>query len=76
MRRLILSLSAVSILGMAVGCTHTAGSCDCTDLPAWAKPKAKPEAIKEMPKEAQGPKESTPPKEKAEADPEEPPAGQ
>jgi len=85
MRRLILSISAVSMIGLATGCViHTAGSCDCTDLPVWAKARvapvaAKAEAIKEMPKEAPAAKdkdEAPAPKEKAEADPAEPPAGQ
>ena len=59
MRRLIFSLSALSLLAMAVGCTHTAGQCDCdgTGKPqANAMPAAKPEPIKELPKEA--PKET------------------
>ena len=83
MHRLILSISAVSMIGLATGCTHTAGACDCTDLPVWARARAvngiaKAEAIKEMPKEAAAAKdkEDAPaPKEKAEADPAEPPAG-
>ncbi len=59
MRRLIFSLSALSLVAMAVGCTHTAGQCDCdgTAKPhANAMPAATPEPIKELPKEA--PKET------------------
>ena len=63
MRRLIFSLSALSLLAMAVGCTHTAGQCDCDKngncfgcLPRVAAPAAKAEPIKEMPKDA--PKET------------------
>jgi hypothetical protein len=85
MRRLFLSITAVSIISTAAGCViHTAGACDCTDLPVWARARvapaaAKAEAIKEMPKEAPAAKdkeEAPAPKEKAEADPAEPPAGQ
>jgi hypothetical protein len=49
MRRLILSLSALGLLGMVVGCHHTAGACDCEGAPkaaAAAMPGAKPEPIK------------------------------
>ena len=70
MRRLILSISAVSMIGLATGCViHTAGSCDCTDLPVWAKARVAPVAAKDK-------DEAPAPKEKAEADPAEPPAGQ
>jgi hypothetical protein len=63
MRRLIFSFSALSLLAMAVGCTHTAGQCDCDHngtcvgcLPHAAAPAAKPEQLKELPKDA--PKET------------------
>jgi hypothetical protein len=61
MRRLIFSLFALSLVAMAVGCTHTAGQCDCdgngNGKPhASVMPAAKPEQIKELPKDA--PKET------------------
>jgi hypothetical protein len=63
MRRLIFSFSALSLLAMAVGCTHTAGQCDCDKngncfgcLPHAVMPAAKAEPIKELPKDA--PKET------------------
>jgi hypothetical protein len=71
MRRLILSFSALSLLGMAAGCVHTAGTCDCDGVHKAAvavMPVAKPEPIKELPKEA------PPPKEKESAESNEPPA--
>jgi hypothetical protein len=68
MRRLILSVSAMSLLAMTVGCVHTAGVCDCDGTaPHKLVAGAKPEPIKEMPKDT--PKE----KEKAELDTPEPP---
>jgi hypothetical protein len=69
MRRLILSVSALSLMGLTVGCVHTAGVCDCNGngtAPAKVAAATKPEAIKEMPKETI--------KEKAELDTPEPPS--
>jgi hypothetical protein len=62
MRRLILSLSALSLLGMAVGCTHTAGVCDCDGghhAVAPVMPGVVPEPIKAPVKEAPAPKPKT-----------------
>jgi hypothetical protein len=72
---MILSVSAMSLLAMTVGCVHTAGVCDCNGNGngngGALHPVAngtKPEPIKEMPKET--------PKEKVEADTPEPPPAQ
>jgi hypothetical protein len=70
MRRLILSVSALSLMGLMVGCVHTAGVCDCngngiSNGNGKVAAVAKPEPIKEMPKETA--------KEKAELDTPEPP---
>ena len=67
MRRFIGSLSALGLLTLALGCCHTAGVCDCDNCacagcnvynvpPVGAPigkplPAAKPETLKEMPKE-------------------------
>jgi hypothetical protein len=67
MRRLILSVSAVSLMALTVGCVHTAGVCDCDGTaPKKIVGGAKAEPIKEMPKETG--------KEKAELDTPEPPS--
>lgn len=65
MRRLLVSLSALGLLGAIVGCHHTAGCCDC-DIPGHQcpgccgpsapsgipmQPALKAEPLKEMPKE-------------------------
>jgi hypothetical protein len=67
MRRLILSVSVLSLMAMTVGCVHTAGVCDCDGTaPHKVAAGAKTEPIKEMPKETG--------KEKAELDTPEPPS--
>ena len=59
MRRVFALVTIVGILGIASGCEHTAGVCDCETgphanfEPLLAKPapdQAKPEEIKSMPK--------------------------
>jgi hypothetical protein len=62
MRRLLALLTLCGIMGIAAGCNHTAGVCDCEagPVPAWIPPHpvpatgiiapAPPEAIKSMPK--------------------------
>ncbi len=69
MRRMILSVSAITLLAMTAGCVHTAGVCDCDGTaPHKVANGTKPEPIKEMPKETTKDKEN----EKAELDTPEP----
>jgi hypothetical protein len=74
MRRSILSIAAVSVLAMTVGCVHTAGVCDCDrpSFPNGVVNGTKAEPIKEMPKVTA--KEAA--KEKVELDTSEPPPAQ
>ena len=59
MRRLLALFTLIGMLGIASGCNHMAGVCDCEAGPVshWTPPPpvaatelAKPEAIKAMPK--------------------------
>jgi len=75
MRRLILSVSAMSLMALTVGCVHTAGVCDCDGTaPHKLAAGTKPEPIKEMPKET--PKDKDNGKDKVELDTPEPPTDQ
>jgi hypothetical protein len=67
MRRLILSISALSMMALVVGCVHTAGVCDCDGAPHKVIAVKKAEDAKELPKDA--PKETPKEKDKAELDP-------
>lgn len=58
MRRFLATLSAFGLLGVMVGCHHTAGYCDCDSsnpgcrtCGATAAVPVKPEQLQEMPKE-------------------------
>lgn len=61
MRRILATLSVVGLLGVMVGCHHTAGYCDCDSSnpgcrtcgasPVPAGTVVKPEQLQEMPKE-------------------------